>query len=77
MLQVVIAFIVDAFVLQLQQNSQKKMKQKKILERNIYVVAADDADCIEGECDSVCGYGLSISSGNYTVSCTWVVGSVW
>ena len=43
----VIAFIVDAFVLQLQQNNLKKMKQKekKNLEENN---AVDDADCIEG-----------------------------
>ena len=39
-LQVVIAFIVDAFVLQLQQNNLKKN-----LEQNN---AVDDADCIEG-----------------------------
>ena len=47
-LQVVIAFIVEAFVLQLEQNNRKKTKQnKKILERRISVT--DDTDCVEGE----------------------------
>ena len=74
-LQVVIAFIVDAFVLQLQQDNQKKIKQKKkILERSIYVAAPDDTDCIEGECTSVRSYKPSINNSVvHTMSCTWLV----
>ena len=41
-LQVVIAFIVDAFVLQLQKKKMKQ-KEKKNLEQNNEV---DDADCL-------------------------------
>jgi two pore calcium channel protein 1 len=46
-LQVVIAFIVEAFVLQLEQSNRMKDKRKKILERHISV--ADDSDCVEDE----------------------------
>ena len=43
----VIAFIVEAFVLQLEQtNLMKEKMKKKILERHITVV--DDTDCVEG-----------------------------
>ena len=46
-LQVVIAFIVEAFVLQLEQSNRMKEKmKKKILERHLSVV--DDSDCVEG-----------------------------
>ena len=41
----VIAFIVDAFVLQMQQNNLNKMKQK---EKKNQQNNAVDADCIEG-----------------------------
>ena len=42
----VIAYIVEAFVLQLEQSTHMKQKMKKIIERPITVV--DDSDSIEG-----------------------------
>lgn len=48
-LQVVIAFIVEAFVLQLEQENRRKLKQRKVIERNIAVSRSiDDTDCVEG-----------------------------
>lgn len=47
-LQVVISFIVEAFVLQLEEETHRKEKEqkKKLLERNLQIV--DDTDCVEG-----------------------------
>ena len=43
----VISFIVEAFVLQLEQSNRRK--EKKILERQIVVQKpVDDTDCVEG-----------------------------
>ena len=45
----VISFIVEAFVLQLEQSNRRK--EKKILERQIVVQKpVDDTDCVEGTC---------------------------
>lgn len=47
----VIAFIVEAFVLQLEQNNRKKEKlERKILERRIsFQKRKDDTDSVEGK----------------------------